>query len=399
LILFKNAFIDRYGEGHIVPFLEVLDPTVGIGYPFDGAMKKNASLLENIILPEVQNNNDASNYSYLEMLISEKYMKNNIEIILTDEDYKGREKQIMKLPITFNVFAEIMNDKGSEIVFLKGVSERTAIEGMLRHERYDNDIKSLISEISDFENVNIKNTDYIFVDIIYTTDSKIDNILIHSPIRDNEIIFKIATNNTENKKIYISDIYLVVENNRLNLWSKSLNKNIIPINSTVHNSDISDNHYYKFLSDYIKLFYEHPDIPISPIFKYNDFVPRVRYKNFIFYPASWSISHEEFMWIKSIKEENDERTFISEITKWRNNRNIPDRLLYYYYDQSLLIDFRFKTCIELLLSVIKKSKKIWLFEFLYDSFESIVVDDKNDCYTNEFIFSVLNNNNTPFYTF
>lgn len=392
LIEFKKQFTKRYEVGRKVPLSEALDPLVGLGYPFGNTLKKEPQIFKDIILPEIdKNDNSEESYSYLELLIFKRCIGH--EVIITDEDFKNKETKKLELAKSFYIVTEIFNTNNDNfIIDLRAVGGCSAIQPLLRYQKDDSEIKNIIEEISEYEDERI-NDNYILADIIYCTNGKIDNVLIHKKIKDNEIILK---NNTphDSQKIYLSDIYLYIDNDgNIQLWSKSLKKKIIPINYTVHNADINDNHYYRFFSDFSKLFFQDDlTIPMSQLFRNLDFIPRIRYENCIFFRACWHLTPSEIKWIKNLVKENDPELIIK-IEEWRLNRNIPERVVYNDFDRSLLIDFKYLSSINILLSSIAKNKKIWLFEFLGDSYSYYTVDDKGNNYASEFIFLAENRSN------
>lgn len=379
---FKTEFVSKYGENRYIPFLEALNPRTGIEYPQGLSMKKGSELLEELVLPTIQNNKDARNFSFLEVLVASKMRENLREIEIFDSDLQRLEIKKIRFPKTIYIHSEIMKDaEGNEVVYIKGIGGRTAMEPLSRYEKNDAQIRSALSRIADYEAGEDKSC--LMVDIPFYTGEKIDNIISHRTVRNKELFFQSRSTDKSSALLPASDVFITVKEGNLRLWSKKENKYILPVNPTVYNYEKSENVYYKFLSDYMMGLYEDVVWPLSPIFIHYDFIPRIRYKNFIFFPACWGLSAAEAEWLRSIRKTLNADDFICEVKEWRIKRNIPRRVLYNNLDLLLLIDFSIPGSVDLLFSVIKKTKKVWLYEFLYDSFRTVTTDEVGKEYTNE----------------
>ena len=72
-------------------------------------------------------------------------------------------------------------------------------------------------------------------------------------------------------------------------------------------------------------------------------------------------------------------------------KHIPSRVLYSDgSDNLLLIDWNSIDSIKAFLSIVKNINSVWVQEFLYDSYTSIVHDVSGNAYANEFLFTIYN---------
>lgn len=388
---FKKEFADRYGENRFVPILDVLDPIIGIEYPPNNSFFKKSELLNDLNLnrgQKVLNNN----YSLLELLISSKTPNKTNEIYIDDKDLYSLEnidEITYKSSKTYYIQTELFYNKSKEIIFyLKGIGGRTATEPLTRYYSKDNIICENLYKISEYEYTDKA----IVVDIHFQTNNKIDNIAPKQNMRNYELFFNTIAGTNFKNVIHISDIHIAIEHDNLKLYSKTLKKYIIPLNSSVLNTEKVNNYLLQFLSDYSNEINDQLVIPLSGIFITKNFIPRIKYKNYIFYPASWSISQKEIDYLKSIYSDSCEKDIINKISKWRDSRNIPERVMYNLYDQCLVIDFKCINGLNIFFSIIKKNKKIWISEFLYDYFDSISKDSQGNYLANEIFFFLKNNN-------
>ena len=97
----------------------------------------------------------------------------------------------------------------------------------------------------------------------------------------------------------------------------------------------------------------------------------------------------EILNIINTVEENEEK--LNKILSWRMTKHIPSRVLYSSgSDNLLLIDWNSIDSIKAFLSIVKNTNNIWIQEFLYDSYTSIVHDISGNTYANEFLFTIYN---------
>ena len=89
-------------------------------------------------------------------------------------------------------------------------------------------------------------------------------------------------------------------------------------------------------------------------------------------------------------EEKDEEK-LNKLRSWRVTKHIPSRVLYSDgSDNLLLIDWNSIDSIKAFLSIVKNINGVWVQEFLYDSYTSIVHDVSGNAYANEFLFTIYN---------
>ena len=390
LAKFKDLFYERYGEAR-VPLMEALDPIAGIGYPINDAIQINTPLLEGISIPQVNKENNEYILSRLEKIVIQRIADSaikGIELLINDNDIKGCDEQSNIIPHSFSILTELFSDdNGDNIVYFRGISNKTGIAPLTRYQKVDKEINRLIVELIDRENISY-GKECLLSDLVYMTHTNIDNILETEFQRKSKIIYLYGSGVGGEYDITISDLLIFVENNTLKLWSKKLKKYICPINSTVHNYKTEDLCYYHFLSEFIKTTRNDSHLHLSSLYELLTFIPRIRYKNCIFLPASWKVSYDEYRLLKSYIKMLDKNLGLYNISEWRITRKLPLMTLYYEGDLSLLINWENSISISALLQTVRidEGGSFWLSEFLYDSFRSVVCNESGEYYTNEFIF-------------
>ncbi|WP_208560471.1 thiopeptide-type bacteriocin biosynthesis protein [Marinilactibacillus kalidii] len=179
----------------------------------------------------------------------------------------------------------------------------------LKKDNYQKELSNLL-----FEEYN---ENYILAEITCSPyDSKMGNILSSSSI----FKYEIPLNTVETKgKIPISldDLYLGIDNNSFYIWSKSLQKRIIPYqsNSAALNSKLP--RMYLFLSklglDMQSLISDISTLPELQL----PYLPEIRYKNVVVRRAEWKVDS------KIIKAAKNGHNFKERMNFWRNRYSVP----------------------------------------------------------------------------
>jgi len=116
----------------------------------------------------------------------------------------------------------------------------------------------------------------------------------------------------------------------------------------------------------------------NPIFNEQVFMPRVRYKQFIFSKARWRIETVTF------KKRITKTATMAVITSWQQELQLPDLVELVQGDNKLLINLKNTTARTLLIDTIKHSTHFILEEFLEPS-PTVVRDAAAQPYCNQFV--------------
>ena len=227
--------------------------------------------------------------------------------------------------------------------------------------------------------------DVIFVEIVHLPESRIGNILLRPVLRPYEIPYLAKAGVSSEFELRPDDLYVSVQNNRIRLRSKRLDKEIVPRMSTAHNySGQSPMPVYHFLCDM-----QHQNGRNGLGFRWNeaaqqlDYFPRVVYKSCILSQARWTVREKE---VKEFTEIKDDGELLQKIKEWQGIRNIPDKVVLADGDNELYVDLNNPLSIRAWLSVVKKRPVFQLEEFLFNP-DTAVVKGPEGVFTNEFIFS------------
>lgn len=381
---FIENFSNRY-ENKEMPLLFVLDNELGISYA-DKISGDINPLVDDFSIPQ-RNSKSKSLQSLLQSLLFQKYQQSPRKkvIEITDEDVKSIDIGWDDLPPTISVLCEILQDnKQGCSFFIKTASGISATSLLGRFCHLDAQIMNNALAITEKEAE--LNPNVILAEIVHLPESRTGNVLLRPILRPYEIPYLAKSGVSNEFEIRLDDLYVSIRNNRIQLRSKRLNKEIIPRMSNAHNfSGQNSMPVYHFLCDM-----QHQDGRPGLWFNnwhdvsQNDiFLPRIVYKNCILSRARWIVHEKEMKIFIGI---NDDRELLLKMREWRNVRAIPDIVVLSDSDNELYVDMNNPLSIRSWLSIVKKRPYFYLEEFLFNS-TTAIVHGPEGVFTNEFIFS------------
>jgi len=387
---FKEAFYDRYEERE-VPLLQALDVESGIGYIQNTGSRDINPLIDDIILPIGNRQNEMNiRWNPIQSFLLKKYneflLKGLNEVEISDDDVKDFQVNWDDLPPTFNAMVEFVESSESEkdlvICFSKaGGASAANLLGRFCHSNKDlNDyVKTIIEKEKDIY------PDAILAEIVHLPESRTGNILLRPAFREYEIPYLAKASVSKEKQISVDDILVSIKHGRrIVLRSKSLNKEIIPRLSNAHNFSFNSLPIYQFLCDL-----QTQDLRGGVGFSWGalaneyKFLPRVRYRNIILSESTWNINKDD---IKLMLDAKIDSELEQKVKLWKDELKLPDYVLLADGDNELLLHLNNLLCIKTLLSLVKKRSGFRLKEFLYDPQRAMVKRGK-DVFTNQVIFS------------
>jgi len=381
---FIKAFTQRY-ESREMPLTTVLDTETGIGYLQNSDINDTHDLLEKFTfkskIPDDENQIWTANDFILQKKLQECVLKNEKVISLSEKDFPDFDGKWDNAPATFSVMIEVATNQEKELIAIESSGNVSAAKLLGRFCTGNVNIHNLTKEIVEKEKKYHSNQ--ILAEIVHIPESRTGNILRRPVLRDHEIAYLSNSGVSRDYTIEISDLMVSIQNNRVILRSKKLDKEVIPCLSNAHNYSSQSLPIYHFLCDL-------QSQDIKPIYSFNwgileshyDFFPRVNYKDVILSKAKWTASKKE---IESFLKTDDSQLF-EVFTHWRWKRNIPRFANWVHFDNTLLLDFDKEVCVRLLLKSISKYSTITLEEFLFTK-GSIVQNKESDFFANQFILS------------
>ena len=365
MVNFKQSYKSRF-EGKDMPLLSVLDEFTGIGFDITSTTK---NIFTNLISKDQNTSRSSHNVffglSTFEKIILDKFNKMRHDqtitnIRLTSSDFElardNEQKNWISMPNTFSCMFKIIGNKNnipilSDIQFIG-----PSAANMLTRFAIDNtSIRDIVAFISEEE----KSSDYISAELYHIANTKYGNVqrkpndlrhyiinYLSYPFEDSEYI------------INLRDLYISLINNEIILYSKKLNKRIMPYNTTAYNPNFHSSPIYRFFN---ALRYQNNKSSIS--FSVNNltnlfnYIPRITFENIILSPAIWIIHTKE------IRKPNNSIDLDMFINICKNNQ-MPRYLMYKNSDNFLVVDTESRTQINILINEVKNMNIIKLTEFL-----------------------------------
>ncbi len=387
---FKTDFQNKY-EHQTVPLLEALDNEVGIGYAANRVGSGQVSpITEKVVTNPRQRKKDKeitwnkSQDLYLKLYMNA--LKNgDKEIIINEKDLEKADKEEwQKMTDSFYSMIQIVNapDDDEPLIVFKfgGFGSAANILGRFTH--LDPEIEKFTQSITQHE-ADI-NPEVVVASIGHLPKPRYGNFILRKQLYDYEIPFLTNSAVPEEYQIPLKDLWVSVKYNRIILWSKKLNKEVIPRLSTAHNFSAESVPVYHFLSD---LQYQGKsgisNFKWGVLKSHFNFLPRVRYKNVVVHRATWQFKRDEFEHLLKGKKEEK----IAKFKEWQQKWEIPSLVYLVEHDNELLLNLESPAFIQLFLREIKKRPIITVAECLFDVNSAIIKDELGHTYTNEFILS------------
>lgn len=384
---FKSAFIKRFEEEK-VSLLHVLDVESGIGYVQNSNSLEDTPFIDDIVYPiKNEGRSKKIEQSLLQSVLHKKIGKSLREdkqtIQLLDTDFPDTICNWENTADTLSLLTEIILENGEEKIAMDFCSPHAA-KLLGRFGNGNNEIDELLKDISEIE-VQM-NPGYIMAEIIHLPESRTGNILRRPQLSIYEIPYLGKSCLPLEQQIPLNDIQVSVENDTIVLYSKKLNRPIIPKLSNAHNYSFNSLPVYHFLCDLQSQKRMGFSFQWGEGFNFYSFLPRVEYKNCILSKAQWNLTKEDIEILISCK--NNKSKLLSEVIKWRTMSNIPEIIQLVDGDNTLVVNLKNYNSIIMFLETIKRRDKFIIVEFL--GFAGGLVKEKGESYCNQFLFSFYN---------
>lgn len=399
---FREKFLERY-EHRMVPLMQALDPDIGIGYN----QLANPSLGIPGLLDKIQfigagspEREQLSDFSkYINYKLYECFNNGKTEIEITDDDierfsFKG-EKTIPDAMYVKGALIEDSNSKSRKIMFeFKDFnpSSTATLIGRFCHgrEEFANKVLQYSREEESF------NKDAIWAEVAHVNNIRQVNISARPLLRDFEIPYLSNSVVSNHFKIYVDDLYLRVVKKEIILWSKRLNKQVIPKLTSAHNFRTGVPGY-TFLCDlqFQNLYYDN-FFRWSEINESLPFLPSVIYKNVIITKARWKIRHDGSKALS--KSPNDELlTYFKELS---TRLKLPRFVIICQGDNDMPIDMHNIHCLRILAEQMIRTHEVVLREFSHTPENCVVKDVNGLSFSNEVVIPMtkaVKNENREFH--
>lgn len=369
---FKRKFYERY-EDEAIPLVLALDNESGVGYPVHKT-SSFAPVVDDLVFPRkgeeaLPEEKRTPDRKWLLSRLIQCLEEGRQELVLDEKEIEQQQHSWEHLPPSLSALFSII-DPDTNLIQLKGFIGASALSMIGRFAHGDKAVEKLAAAIASAEEEQHK--DILFAEIVHIPDNRTSNVMLHPAFRGFEIPYLAQSSLSPACRININDLYIRIVNQQVQLFSKRLNKRIIPRLSNMHNYSFKSLPVYHFLCDMQQCSLKtNFSFSWGRLQQYYKFLPRVRYRNVILSSAYWVFEKKDVAHLlnAAFQELPDHIRCFRE--KWR----LPERVVLADGDNELLIDFNNLPTVQAWLKTIKERPSFILKEFLIDAVKYTV----NEC--------------------
>lgn len=377
-------------EGQFVALDTVLDDETGIsisdetGYesPLIAGIYFNSKVGNQTIVSQVSLLD-----SIIEEIISLPQNRSKDCITLKSKELQSRvvNKDVLEsFPSSFAAMLSLYeDDKHNPIIKFNGCYGPSSANLLGRFCHLDEDLKSAV--IKELRHEQAHSSDVIFAEVVHMPDGRPGNVIARPHLREYEIVFMADSSLNEEYQIHLSDLYVWVEGHQVKLWSKRLNKQIVPRLSCAHNYSSHSLNAYKFLCMLQHQDGQVPHFSMPQSTARNSFVPRIMLDNLVLSEKTWRVDRKHLQEVFI-----DGQLDLDKLNTLFTTYQLDTQVCYAMFDNILQLDLRNSDMFEILLAETKGQIKVELKEVLSSSFSSRVRDEFGHHYNNEIIVPFRN---------
>jgi thiopeptide-type bacteriocin biosynthesis protein len=294
---FREAFVKRY-EQREVPLLEALDDEVGIGFPAATPPSRKAEVLTFAVDARVQG---------LARYVFEAVAKGRREVVLEEHDLKRFASGVqVSLPESFHVMAAVGSAshdalaRGEFQVFVGGAGGPSGVRLLARFAHGDPELREAVARCVTAEQR--LHPGAIVAEVGYLPSPTLGNTVARPSMRDYVIPISGGVDVPPDRRIALSDLWVLVRGGRIVLRSQRLGVEVIPRHTTAHGYQFSTAPAaYRFLCDL-----QRQDVSSLIAWSWEGlthlpFLPRVRHGRVILTLARWRLFTDELSALSSAR--------------------------------------------------------------------------------------------------
>lgn len=389
---FKEAFQKRY-EGRFVPLMEALDPECGVGINgTNGLVVQAAPLLEGLALDKVPRPTERPGLTQREV-----YLLKRIQPLKPGQAMELDEKDLNELdqqnhspwPTSFFLRVEMAADgpealeAGEYRAYLHSANGPSAARLLGRFCHGDQELAQEVRRHLAEEEA--QKPDAIFAEIAHLPFGRLGNVLARPLLRSHEIPYLGASGAEPDAWITVSDLMVGIRGDRVILWSRRLDKEVLPRLSSAANYNHRVSDVYRFLASL-------QDQAVQGFIGWTwggldnePWLPRVTRGKYILDRARWQITKEELKEVLSAKSPPERFRAFQEL---RREKCLPRYVLLADGDNELPVDMENPLGLESLWSVTKSKNRFQLSED-YPGGDHLVVAGPEGRFTHELVLTFL----------
>lgn len=364
---YAMRFKEKYGN-QAVKYLDLIDADIGIGVPTSddkNSLKYNDHLICKI-LALLSNNKD--------------------DEIKLDEYFKDDEVLVEKnIPQTAGELA---------LYLLEEDNKRKYILSPLMGSNTENKISGRFGYL--FPKMKLPESNKVIKEIevcFIPKNGRHCNVMMCKSNKKAYLEYGTSINIKDKEKVELDDIYVIVDNNNyIRFVQKSTNEIVEFYASNMFNISA----YPKELQILIELTNKQKMIFTSfytalqhYVMQIKGFMPRITYKNFTLFPASYSLNCD----IDYKDKQSDMKKIYNYIKEMQKSKKFSPLISVGPLDQRMLLNVDNKMHLKILYDLLKKDNRIRIFENVFDINNLVVSDMNKNKYVGELVVSLSNKKN------
>ncbi len=300
-----DNFIGRFSkrfEGMEVPLMQALDPEMGVGY--DDLEEASTTDALNIALKTQQSDTNAGDKAAIEKSFIQYFASTfdcSKKIVELEELKLPQVKVKFPLPNAISLMATITD----HLVWIDQIGGVTSNSLLGRFTLVNSEVLEHCKSIAKVEAD--ANPGILFFDIAYMAETNVDNINRRSSIYDYQL--SILNYDTSLHPLSLNDLVLKMQGNELVLFSRKLNKRMVPRIASAYNYQRSDLPVFRLLCDLQHYQVQtNLNLDIQSLVPDLPFYPRIQYRQYVLSPAKWKVTLNDITGIaedgllKSVKD-------------------------------------------------------------------------------------------------
>lgn len=366
---YKTKFIEKYGETREVPLLELLDEDLGLGVP-EGYQEEPIEKETKWLGTMGQGLKEFFFNKFENALIKKEEF-----IEIKDSDFSDYElSNINNVPKSFDINLTLVKDKFGKNKYYIGNS----VGALRAGNSFGRFFNIMDKPVSLFKKINQKTSydDILNCELRFLpSDTRNANVAHCATASDYEIAISCSSYKAKSQRLSLDDIVIGIKD--FQFYAKSVSKNKI-VNFTVNN--MFNRHFFPSVFRFLWEVTIDQEIPWclfywDLFFYHYDYVPEIRYKNFVLSPRKWTLSKKFFHTTQKINFEEFNLGLREFIDCYSVNRFVYFGEL----DNRLLLDLENQRCKKILYSYFTKSERIELWEYDDKCLPPVLYKDKKYC--------------------
>jgi thiopeptide-type bacteriocin biosynthesis protein len=383
---FREAFSARY-EMAMVPLLDALDEESGVGFGANANKNDASPLLRGLHLREGENASWRSKQlgvdDTLFQQVVECLAKGGAELELDLSQLHKDAGIEVKIADAFCVMGTLVATSPEKLregdfeFYLHGGVGPSGARLLGRFCHADAEIERGVRR--HLQQEELHDPEAIYAEVVYLPEGRVGNVLCRPVLRAYEIPYLGRSGAAQDRQLPVSDLWVRIESNDIVLYSRRLQRRIIPRLTNAHgfmNPQLSA--VYRFLCCL-----QHQHGTSVPAFSWGalealSYLPRARVGRTVLAAARWRLSEKE---VKAIGGEEGSRRFAA-VQKLRRQRALPRWVVFQEGDNYLPVDLENALTVDAFVHALKRGSTAILVE-MYPSPEQICVSAPEGAFHHE----------------